>query len=375
MCDYVSECLNMKKVEYIYFFASSGVNKKIKGTVNALNDLGFLAVDIPITGSFFSRRVNLIFNLVTTKADVIILRHDFLLAALYLPFFIFLRCMGKKIIVDIPSPLIVAAKEHFSIHNFSFAGLVKIVLLFVQHPWSLWPVNLILEYAEESSFFSFGLKSKILYTTNGIDVSQIPSIPVKENYDGNFNMIAVGEIAFWHGYDRLIKGMRDFFIFHPEQKTLLFFHVVGDGSDVENLKKMADELGLSENVIFHGHKTGDALSSIYANANLAVGTLGLHRKAGSNASPLKNREYCAYGLPFVMSHFDADFANDVFFCLQEVPTDDPINVGHLLNWASDQIRCSPDGRQAIKDYAYKFLDFRFKWKKILDELVVDNTTR
>jgi glycosyltransferase involved in cell wall biosynthesis len=48
------------------------------------------------------------------------------------------------------------------------------------------------------------------------------------------------------------------------------YSIVGDGDDLENLKKLSDDLGLSDRVIFHGRVSDDDLLRLYRWADLFV---------------------------------------------------------------------------------------------------------
>ncbi|MOA45721.1 hypothetical protein D3C78_1681500 [compost metagenome] len=51
-------------------------------------------------------------------------------------------------------------------------------------------------------------------------------------------------------------------------------------------------------------------------ADVAIGSLALYRKKMGEASPLKVREYLAYGLPVINGYLDTDFPEEVHFILQ-----------------------------------------------------------
>ena len=60
------------------------------------------------------------------------------------------------------------------------------------------------------------------------------------------------------------------------------------------------------NVRLHGVVERGRLLELLAEADVGLGTLVLHRKDLSEASPLKLREYVAVGLPVVYAHVDPD---------------------------------------------------------------------
>ena len=54
------------------------------------------------------------------------------------------------------------------------------------------------------------------------------------------------------------------------------------------------------------------LGELYKKMDIAIGTLALHRKKMEEASPLKVREYVAYGLPVIIGYIDIDLNNEEF---------------------------------------------------------------
>jgi len=128
---------------------------------------------------------------------------------------------------------------------------------------------------------------KFILTSNGI---QLNNINLKKRSDKDYvNLLSVADIGFTHGYDRIIKGLYEYYKNNPKKEV--FYHCVGDGSELANLKKLTKELSLEKYVIFHGAKTGEELDKVFDESDIAFGSLGNHRKGLNSDSALKNREY------------------------------------------------------------------------------------
>src|SRR5690606_3952676 len=79
----------------------------------------------------------------------------------------------------------------------------------------------------------------------------------------------------------------------------------------------ADDLGvLPSNVTAHGQLAYANYRAALAFADVAIGTLALHRKGMGEACPLKIREYLAHGLPTITAYSDTDFMEPRPFILQ-----------------------------------------------------------
>ena len=160
---------------------------------------------------------------------------------------------------------------------------------------------------------------------NGFDFSQVelPERPAPKDVQ----IISVAATAFWHGYDRLIEGIHNYYQNGGTEQ--ITYHVVGD--ILPQLQKMVQEYHLEDHVIFHGRQSGDALRKLYEQCYLAVDVLGGHRKNYPVSSSLKSREYAAYGLPILTSSpVDYLEKNDPHQMI--VPYDDSaINIPRLLD--------------------------------------------
>jgi hypothetical protein len=74
-------------------------------------------------------------------------------------------------------------------------------------------------------------------------------------------------------------------------------------------------INVPDNVLFHGFLGKDVYHQILASADVAIGTLGLHRIGLNEMAPLKLREYLAYGLPSITAYRDTDFYEGAPFIL------------------------------------------------------------
>lgn len=81
---------------------------------------------------------------------------------------------------------------------------------------------------------------------------------------------------------------------------------------------------LPPNVSAHGMLAQGEYEPILEHADIAVGSLALHRKGMDEASPLKVREYLAYGLPTIIAYHDTDFERPAPFLLQIPNTPDNV---------------------------------------------------
>ena len=205
--------------------------------------------------------------------------------------------------------------------------------------------------------------------SNGIDFDMLP-IKEKQAENGNstINMIGVAEVHFWHGFDRLLKGLAEYYS-RPHMQEV-HFHLVGgidpnewNGSEMsEGINTLINKHNLSEHVTLYGKKFGDELNSVFEKADVAIGSLARHRSGIYNIKTLKNREYAARGIPFVYSETDTDFEGKPY--ILKVPADEsPIDIHAIVDFYNG-LDIEP---QAIRD-SIKHLSWKEQMQKVINEL-------
>lgn len=367
--------IQLNKIEYHYLYTPGlpGVDKKIAGSVSSLNQIGHPTELKQWRGNFITKRLMMLVSIATSRASVLIIRHDCFLPICYVPSYLLARALGKKIIIDIPTPLITAVSEFSNAETNPLIKACKIALLLLQHPLSLLPATIVLQYAHDNKFLTLLTQKKTILVANGYNVSEVQKADLNERVNtesGNLNFLAIGTIADWHGYDRLLHGLRNYYQSGSLSKVNISINFIGDGPALKSLKALTERYDLSDRVKFHGQITGTALTRYLNIADLGIGTLGLHRKGLSLASPLKNREYCAYGLPFICSHEDIDFTNQEF-ALSIPANDSAVDIQTILDYLAS-LKQKGFNKNSIHLFALENIDFQAKWMRILSKLTISN---
>lgn len=349
-----------KKLSYYSYGSENfpGVMKKIDNTVKAAQNLGLQAEHKAYKSAdkYKSWKAMLI-----DDADIIFIRFSFLIQTLLFPIVLIKRLQGKKIIIDVPTPRTIALNEMRGAQAKNLK--IKIVWNYIFSSWILFPTNLIIQYAEESNFFSFGLRSKTLKMGNGILIDDSIKVVKQQKQTNKINLIAVASIAFWHGYDRLLKAMALAKQKNPDIEINL--NLVGDGELLPELKKLADELKLSAHVRFTGALYGQELEAAYEGANLGVSSFGLFRKGLDEASDLKTREYLAKGLCVIGAGKDPDFPEDSPYRFL-VPNDESIEpIAEILIKLAQSDLPAPE---EVRTYAENNIALEGKLKKMFDAI-------
>lgn len=156
------------------------------------------------------------------------------------------------------------------------------------------------EIAEEEHFKRF-VKDKVVIG-NGIAMAGVsPAQPTDEEGTRLFFIGTPGQP--WHGLDSIVAL--------AEMNLDWHFDIVGIQSlDLSN--------PVPDNMTLHGRMTRREYEPLMLRADVAIGSLALYRNEMNEASPLKVREYLAYGLPVIIGYRDTDFPEQVPFIL-EIP--------------------------------------------------------
>ncbi len=205
---------------------------------------------------------------------------------------------------------------------------------------------------------------KIAYHVFGNGTWEEAAPIVKNNYPlDKINILFVGHFSGWHGFDRIINGMVNY-----KDGTEVHIHVVGEGEKKGEYLQIINKFNLADKFTFHGFLTRKEISKTADVCHIAVGSLGLHRIGFNEVAPLKHREYCLRGIPFVISGSDVDFPNELPFVKTIVASEEPVNISELINFAEARKHHKEIIVEARK-YAIENLTWEIKISRIIDFLV------
>lgn len=220
-------------------------------------------------------------------------------------------------------------------------------------------VNRIVTFSNDEEIFG----CPTIRISNGIDFSQIPLRTRLHVISKELHLVAVAEIHYWHGYDRLIEGLHRYYLSNPEYKV--YFHLAGPISGEREQHEVTDavtQYHLEEYVHLYGPLHGEALEQLFDKGDFAIGSLGRHRSGITHIKTLKNREYAARGFAFAYSECDDDF--EAMPYVLKVPADEsPIDIPNLIDFCQAQTM-QP---QAIRE-SISHLSWDEQMKKVVDYL-------
>jgi glycosyltransferase involved in cell wall biosynthesis len=130
------------------------------------------------------------------------------------------------------------------------------------------------------------------------DLNRFKIVPADQSVRKSFKHLVgyIGIMGNQDGVDILVEAMAH--LVHTEKRTDIGCLIIGSGAELENLKKLAIDLKVTEHVTFTGYLSGQALL-----ANLCALDIGVipdpPSACNDKLSMNKVFEYMALGLPFV----------------------------------------------------------------------------
>lgn len=362
------------------FDEANGISKKIRYQVKALKECGvdvrtcwlnetsgykFRMVDEDILENYgcgirakIRKRTNLkcIYQyVIEQKIKLVYARCDHNTTPFLINFYRKLQKKGIKVILEIPT---YPYDQEYKGLPFNYQRVLfvdKCLRRLMAHY-----VNKIVTFSDDN--FIFGRPT--IRISNGIDFDAIllkkrlPNLPANE-----LNLIAIATIHPWHGFDRAIHGLANYYKNYNIPFFRVILHIVGEGIPevLEEYYKIVEENNLKEQVIFHGPVFGKALDSLFDYCQFGIGSLARHRSGITHLRSLKNREYAARGIPFIYSEIDKDFENQPYV-LKATADETPLNINQLINfWKSvnispEEIRHSIEGNLSWKNQMQQVID-------------------
>jgi glycosyltransferase involved in cell wall biosynthesis len=189
-------------------------------------------------------------------------------------------------------------------------------------------VDRIVTYSDDREIFGV----PTINTINGVDFDVVKADETPVDTARQIQLVAVSAMYRVHGYDRLIRGMHEYYQKGCTRDILL--KLVGKGDAYGDYQRLVEAFGLQAHVEFCGVCFGDALEEAYRGSALGVNSLAIHRQGLEKESTLKTKEYAAKGLPVLSSSYVDAFSSEgnTRFALRVPPDETPVDVVALVDF-------------------------------------------
>ncbi|HIF9327278.1 TPA: glycosyltransferase [Photobacterium damselae] len=363
-------------------YPDTGIGKKIISQANALKsiaeDFYFVYTDesfnyrningVPVSekGSIFNKyifryRFDSLFEFILSEGiNVIYIRYTHFSSSGFIAFVKKLKRIDVQIIIEIPTYPYDSEYEQL--------GITSKCKLFIDRIYR----NKLRHYVDKCITFTsvnqpiFGIET--LQISNAVSnesvVKNISALNQRENIELNvINLICVASLHSWHGYDRLISSLPHYLSENDSKK--IHIYIVGDGPELNKLKKLVEKNSLQENVTFCGELFGLDLQEKLLHASIGVDSLGRHRSGNLSNNSLKSKEYLSYGLPVVKSHHDGSI--DDLNCVLNVSADEnEINIKDIISWYLDNKFSSK--KQDIAKLCLNYYTWDIQMEKVFESV-------
>ena len=267
-----------------------------------------------------------------------------------------LNNLGIKCVMEIPT---YPYDQEFVSFSFMIRMGLKIDQLFRKKLSR--QMNAIVTFSDAKEIFG----QRTINISNGVDFGSIPlhCYQPSDAQVSAIHLIGVAEVHYWHGFDRLIAGLGEYYRdvrSKKENVREVYFHIVGGVSDSEmhdslhapGFAELMEKYGIQDRVIFHGQLLGDDLNRVFNQCSFAIGSLARHRSGITVIKTLKNREYATRGIPFIYSEQDNDFDRQ-FYVLKATPDEMPINIQQIIDFIDHHHFDSHDIRKTVEHLSWK----------------------
>lgn len=292
---------------------------------------------------------------ITNKIEMVYARSFMNASPFLVRMFKRLKSIGVKCITEIPT-----YPYDSEILGYSFNDRVSLWIDKLFRHKMAKQMHSIVTFSEAENIFG----QRTIRISNGIDFDAIPIHDYK-GYDNDIHLIGVAEVHYWHGYDRLVAGMGEYYKAHPNDRKV-YFHIVGweDTRGMSNIgyptiNQVAEKYGIEKYIIMHGKLFGTDLDNVFNHCVFAIGSLGRHRSGITYIKTLKNREYAARGISFIYSENDSDF-DDKPYIIKASADESPVDINGIIKYIDNDAFTPYDIRKTV---------YYLSWKNQMEAIV------
>lgn len=272
-----------------------------------------------------------------------------------------LKKQGAKVLMEIPT-----YPYSGELHRQGLKGEIKLFCDWLFRRSCAKYIDAIVTLTEDEAIFGI----PCIHVLNGLDYETHPIRNVRPAAEGEIHLAAVASMLPWHGYDRILRGMAEYYAKDGERVNFIL-HLIGQGKEIDNYRAIVEENNLHEHVIFHGMQGGEELFSIVSGCDMAVGSLAAFRIGVDRLSTLKSREYCAWGFPSINATFTDILDKDDPYCLFVPEDESPIDMERVAGFyheiyfergltaeeAANEIRSAAQARSDVRAVFMPVIEF------------------
>lgn len=217
-------------------------------------------------------------------------------------------------------------------------------------------------------FLGYGIDSKKIFIVgNGTNTGFFKPIPKSQVFgklkldNSKIYIGFIGNLVVWQGVEWVLKSLSSFIKNHKD----LCFVIAGGGPLLSKLKAQADQLGISDQVLFYGNVAYDDAPWVINSFDVALAPFMKGRNERIGLSPLKIRDYAACGCPILAARISGIDTNheESGICLFDPENEEDFlsKLQYLLNNKSVLNEMSQNARS--------FAEKNYDWQHIAEQIL------
>ena len=210
---------------------------------------------------------------------------------------------------------------------------------------------------------------KAINIVNGIDFTTVKQRNYVEHGEV-INISCIAKFSPWHGYERLILGLAEYYKDTPTQEVNLL--MVGEGDERAMYENLVLENGLSEHVKFLGRLTGSRLDDIYNVTDIGACSFGRYKSGIDVIGDLKSREFMAKVIPMICGcEIDVLRGKNYKYALFFENSEGIVNISSIVEWYNG-LKVDDDERvltDRIRSISESWIDYGVTFNQVINETV------
>mgnify|MGYP003289313760 CR=1 FL=1 len=263
-------------------------------------------------------------------------------------------CKRKRIDVYYEIPTYPYFMEQIRTSKKKYRAIVKVILDMIVLP-------LIYYYVKKMVVIKSNTKIKLYRKmheiTNGVEYEAIKTKELKEK--NVFSLVTVGTLYPYHGYDRVLKGLKE--CNEEVDGKKVEFNIIGNSQTIEDLKIMVKELNL-KNVKFLGVKNLTEMNELFDYYDVGLGCMALHRRNANIDTTIKVIEYYTRGIVVATSGISPMDKYNPKYTIHVEDNELPIDINKLYK---EYINLLPINPNEISICAKE----KFSWESIMKDIL------
>ena len=196
---------------------------------------------------------------------------------------------------------------------------------------------------------------------NGVDMRKNPARSMRKR-DTEIRLLAVAGFSFYHGFERVLEGL---YKYYQAPGTYDFhLYMIGEGGEERKYIQLMKEYGLDQYVECCGFKNGEELDWYYDNADIGIAPLGMYKAGLISATPIKTREYCSRGLPFIYGYDDDGFTGMEAYVRKVPNSPEPLD----MNTVVELYEATVESKSLMNDMR-SYAEENFTWDILLKDVL------